>query len=66
MNEITICWNGNGNGGAGKKVTKPYSINCNPFSRAIASPLSNENPATASFFFPSVRYARNMGIYSIL
>jgi hypothetical protein len=31
-------------GDAGKKVTKPYSINCNPFSRAIVSPLSTENP----------------------
>jgi len=28
---------------AGKKVTKPYSINCNPFSRAMVSPLSTEN-----------------------
>ena len=29
-----------GNGDAGKKVIKPYSINCNPFSRAMVSPLS--------------------------
>jgi|GEM_PF-4742228 len=29
---------------AGKKVTKSYSINCNPFSRAMVSPLSAENP----------------------
>jgi hypothetical protein len=33
-----------GCGDAGKKVTKSYSINCNPFSRAIVSPLSTENP----------------------
>ena len=32
------------NGDAGKKVTKPYSIHCNPFSRAMFSPLSTENP----------------------
>ena len=31
-------------GDAGKKVTKPYSINCNPFSRAMVSPLWTENP----------------------
>ena len=35
---------GRGNGDAGKKVTKPYSINCNPFSRAMLSPLSTEKP----------------------
>jgi hypothetical protein len=33
-------------GDAGKKVTKPYSINCNPFSRAMVSPLSTENPTS--------------------
>ena len=33
-----------GYGDVGKKVTKPYSINCNPFSRAMVSPLSTENP----------------------
>ena len=33
-----------GNGDAGNKVTKSYSINCNPFSRAMVSPLSTENP----------------------
>ena len=32
-----------GNGDAGKKVTKSYSIDCNPFSRAMVSPLSTEN-----------------------
>ncbi len=33
-----------GNGNADKKVIKPYSINCNPFSRAMVSPLSTKNP----------------------
>jgi hypothetical protein len=32
-----------GKGYAGKKVTKAYSINCNPFSRAMVSPLSTED-----------------------
>ena len=32
------------NGDAGKKVTKSHSINCNPFSRAMLSPLSTEKP----------------------
>jgi len=35
----------------GKKVTTSYSINCNPFSRAMVSPLLTENPTPGGAHF---------------
>ncbi|MCK4790463.1 MAG: hypothetical protein KAV87_42395, partial [Desulfobacteraceae bacterium] len=40
-----------GNRDAGKKVTKSYSINCNPFSRAMTSPLSTENATLGGLIY---------------